>query len=59
MELEECNHRWAIKKHKGPGVLRKCKRCKKKILELAIDHSSPLDKEFKELWPKGKHRKKD
>jgi hypothetical protein len=57
MESVDCNHRWKIKKHKGPGVLRVCK-CGKKILELATPKGSSLDGEVKELWPKGKHKKK-
>lgn len=58
MESGGCEHRWIIKKHKGPGVLRKCSHCKKKVLELASPKGSSLDGEIKELWPKGKHRKK-
>lgn len=58
MESGGCNHRWKMARHKGPGVLRKCSRCKIKILDLASPKGSSLDGVVKELWPKGKHRPK-
>lgn len=58
VSVECVEHRWIIIRHKGPGVLRKCQKCKRKILELAATKGSSLDGPFKELWPKGKHKKK-
>jgi len=57
MESGGCNHRWKFKTNKNGSVTRRC-RCGLKITEIAVPHGSSLDREVKELWPKGKHRKK-
>lgn len=57
MESQRCSHRWKFKTNKNGSVTRKC-RCGLKITEVAVLHGSSLDGVVKELWPKGKHKKK-
>jgi len=57
MESPGCNHRWRFKTNRNGSVTRKC-RCGLKITEVAVLHGSSLDGVVKELWPKGKHKKK-